>query len=521
MSEPVNASPMASETPDARRVAKDRVRRALRDLRADRGLKQDEFGEQALGGASRFVVNRLEVGSSDLKLEQAEKLDDFLGYAHFVPLVEHRDRQAQVATGVDGRDVFVGRMLQISGGAHVRVVLADDLDFCQLLHRAAEYKTWVPPGRIDVVVPSRERAEQLYLNEDAADRLDNQVERQIRALFDLQASFEKDDRGFELRLYEAPGIRFSLVHVAFHGGAEVAYWPPAPEGITSADLPVAMSADPDLCVGMSRHATALMDEVNRILPNEAMVMPEKDGAKVRARFIRFVSRGEEPPPYDPREGFPVALVAPYAVTVSMEGNPVGRRMILCARTGRLDDADRYSLVSSRVEESDIRTARKMDVGAEDRPRSRRRRDPVASAIQVHEKLMEEGTDSLEEGEFLEAARREFRTHWGMEIDPKRFEPWDLPTELSAIEKAPDGKNTRPPLVPRLFLLELETAPGADESTSEFTRFMEGTHKYRPATFGREDITTMDPAKLNTFLVKALKVKDLQKLMTTELKLIAR
>src|SRR2546423_872931 len=69
---------------------RDRIRTMVRAARQERGLTQADLGNHL--GTSRFTVNRIEAGATDLTLTMAEQLEQILELTGLRTLVAQRDR---------------------------------------------------------------------------------------------------------------------------------------------------------------------------------------------------------------------------------------------------------------------------------------------------------------------------------------------------------------------------------------------------------------------------------------------
>ncbi len=461
-------------------------------------MTQEEWGNIVLGGVSRFVVNRIEVGTSDLKLEQARLVDEFIGKATLVPLVEHRLRVASGSTGEDGRDVLVQRLLGMDGIRRTRMVLCDDLDAAGLLHAAAL------GGQVDVVVPSPRRSRELF-----GDALfDQHVERQVAYLMDIHDLHRNSGRETQIHVYESDAVLFSMIHVDFAGGQEAAYWPPVPRYPgAAAELPVVTTSEPAICERLARYADEWITQENRVQPNEAVVIPFEDESGCKAQFTRFVPRGSDPP-FEPGEGHPVALVMPYAMTVR-RGRPVGLRVILHERIARRDSVGKISLLSKRVTEEEIREV--LSPGSDRDGGSRRRRDPLASAIEVGRELMEHDLDYISSDMYRKAAEVDLKSNWGIVLPRESFKEVALPPELATIHKG-----NQPHIVPKLFVVELQSQPDSVLGEAPITRLMQGTARHGSVQLGYEDVMEIASSKLNSFLERAREIGFLEHLMIEQI-----
>src|ERR1044071_3792057 len=101
MTAPDQATAPGSE--DALRL---KIRTLVRTARQDLGLTQAELGKRV--GASRFSINRIEAGVTDLTPPLAEQLEQVLKLTELRTLVARRD---QLVVPTTGRDAVVARML--------------------------------------------------------------------------------------------------------------------------------------------------------------------------------------------------------------------------------------------------------------------------------------------------------------------------------------------------------------------------------------------------------------------------
>ena len=465
--------------------ARGRVRLALKATRTRIGLNQTDFAIKVLGNDSRFVVNRLEHGTTELSLEQAKRIDEFTENDVLVPLVEHRDRLARAATG---RDELLRRMLRLPQIEHVRVVLVDDLPLADLIRQAES----VP--RLEVVLPTRERSGQISMSSDEPSRgrpLDGFFAQQITALLDLAA---KDSQSIQLQIVESDDVGYSIVHCMFDGGAEVAWWPRVCiSGPVPGVLPVANSGSPGVCAAFESEIQRLVTTGKRLQPNDLVVTARGGPHGTDALLTRLAPRGD-PPAFEVGESYAVALVLPYSYTSSSHG--IAPRLILHTRKGA-SQPDKLSLVSARLEESDLHADLTQD--EESFEFDRVHRDPNAGAVALGRLLSErDGSNVVPINVFRRAAARDFLTYWGIPIlDLGRFHAVDLPPELRFIEKEDD------PFVARLFSFELSatTPPGGGDS--ELTRFLQSTSKHDQFVIAARPLLRSEPDQLNSFLDQAI------------------
>ena len=102
----------------------------LRKARKAKGWSQTQLAEAI--GASRFMVIRLEAGTSDLRKEIAERIEAALECSGLVDLIDRRDQLVD-SDGWSDRDSVMRRLLRTPRLQTVRIVLADDLDLYELL----------------------------------------------------------------------------------------------------------------------------------------------------------------------------------------------------------------------------------------------------------------------------------------------------------------------------------------------------------------------------------------------------
>lgn len=478
--------------PDVLRNVRDLIQAAIKSVRQELDKTQTEFAKEVLSHDTRFGVVRLENGDADLSIEQAERIDAAVELHRqqsgssgisLLPLVEHRERLQRATTGADGRQALIGRMLAMPGIERVRVVLGDDLPLATLVTNAGHVE------RLEVVVPTPARS----LAVSRRSVLEGLIVQQVNTLLDNMGEPSVSGRERHLRITESDEVDFSIVHSTFEGGAEVAWWPSIslPE-VESDDLPVASSADPRICTAFQQRIDELIRFGRELQPFDLVVSarPGADG-QTAAALTNVASRVAND--LDGGELYAVALVLLHSYTADPSG--IGRRLIIYRRLKSQDANNRLSLVSSRVEERDLRTFLNL---SDDDPANAGAKDPAALAIRLGRALLDKtASNEIPEEVYKLAAIRELQTQWNLDVDSERLELIPLTGELGKIEKGSDQG-----FVPRLFHLEVDREGGAT-SGLELTKLLKPTSKYYPETVGAATLIERQQPMLNDFLSEAI------------------
>jgi transcriptional regulator with XRE-family HTH domain len=466
---------------------RNRIRTALRDARRAAGLSQQELGERL--GLSRFTIMRLEAGTQDLRLDQAREIERETGDSGLVELLEARDRVADSRRGAPARDQGVRNLLERTGIHRVEVSLVDDLR----LHEFLGHNFALENADVVVVVPTSQRERELF---DGMP-LHGHYEHELKRLTDLP------DGPASVRIFESHLVLQPALVVRTSTGDECAAWPLLfRDGIVrGADAPIVSSQEPNVVEELARHiATVTADTIAMpVHKNEVLGVLDDEAAPTddltRIKFAGYAPHGEENGETEKTNvGLGVSLVVAYG-TAPREGLPPKRRVVLYKRENEKRDVGLWSLVSSHVEDGDIRRAIAADDGAEWR-----------SFLSAEEAAVRDGL-ALEKVDFRipikafqYAAQRELSTMFGLDVEYGRLEVMELPPELAQIDKATDEEPRRRPILPQVFSLELDRS-GA--GTRELSRLRESG--VETAVFGYDDLPSgpaADEGTFNDFLVAA-------------------
>ncbi|WP_156756798.1 helix-turn-helix domain-containing protein [Actinokineospora pegani] len=464
--------------PSARATLRKQIQAAVRGARQAKDLTQAELGKRL--GVSRFVVNRIEAGATDLTPAIAEQLEAELGLAELRTLVADRDRLVPVAD--TGRDAVVGRVLGRRGLRRVRVVLADTLDLRSLVATWADGDLALVAHDVSIVVPTARRERELFGEQDS---LHGHIEYQLKRVSDLKKSHHY--AAGSLHLYESDLVIAPMVLAETRTGVESAVWAPVTLSDSSA-LPVGTSVDRAVFAGLSAHFDTLVTG-EELLSNEALCHVEAGPGGRGPVFTRYFTVGEDQEEdVDEREGQATALVLVVALC-PRASHGVARRVITYRRLhSRLDRQP--SFFSNTVTDVDVRRAKDLAEGAPgDGQRSTR--SALASALDINPYLARTG-GTLPDLAFQLAARREM-SMFGLDISPERFTPVEVPEELWLVGKGPVAGRRRAALAPRLFVLELEDRGGVPELAALQARADIDPHGVRDY---------VDEPDLNDFLVQA-------------------
>lgn len=460
-----------------------KIRTMVRAARLELGLTQAELGKRV--NASRFSINRVEAGVTDLTPPLAEQLEQVLGLSDLRTLVAKRDRLVMPVS--TGRDAVVARMLDQPQPRRFRIVLLDNLDLYPLLMTWGDNDTVLRADDIEVVVPSLQRERELFgADSDLRRRINDQVKR----ILDLRRS--ENYAADSLRLYESDHVT-SAVAVSLRGDRdEGVIWPPVAvsggwSAAQAATLPVGTTTDQGTVALLDAHIDALVAGLEPLRSNEALCRVGEAHEDGQPRFTRYFTVGEDQQEeIDDSEGTAVAMILLLALC-PRKRHGVGRRVITSMRTSsRLDNVLKHSLFSNTVEHIDIRRARAEEAGQPvDEHFSTQ--GAVAAAIEIDEYLESKGK-IIPDLAFQVAAARRLST-FGLDIDPARLEPVPLPPELWLIGKTDTGGRDRAAIAPRLYVLELNTQPEPELVTLQANAHVE--------ELGLSDI--MEETNLNDFL----------------------
>jgi DNA-binding XRE family transcriptional regulator len=488
---------MSSETGDADGVSsqrdnddvlRHRIRSLIRTARQERGLTQADVGKQV--GASRFSINRIEAGVTDLTPPLAEQLEQVLGLTELRSLVAQRNRLV-IPTNL-GRDAVVARLLDDPQLRRLRIVLVDNLDLYPMLYTWAKGDSVLRGEDIEVVVPTRRRERELFGRDSGLRRT---IDYQIKRILDLRKSdhYAADS----LRLYESDDVTSAVVVAVRGDRAEGVIWPPIVASgrwtpAQAAALPVGVTVDQHAVAQLDAHIDLLIAGREPLRSNEALCRVEKpdEGAPlsdVASKFTRYFTVGEDQEEdVDDSEGIAVALILVVALCPRRRYG-VGRRTVTFMRaSSRQDHVRRRSLFSNTVEHIDIRRARAEKTGQPvDEQLSTQ--SALAAAIEIDDYL-ESKDKIIPDLAYQIAAAREMAMY-GLDISPDRFEPAALPSGLWLIEKSDTNGRKRASIAPRLFVLELSTQPTPELVTLQTNAYVEEV--------GAQDV--LEESDLNSFL----------------------
>lgn len=479
-----NAHPSAVEE-DALRLE---IRTMVRTARQELGLTQAELGKRV--NASRFSINRVEAGVTDLTPLLAERLEQVLGLTDLRTQVAKRDRLVMPVS--TGRDAVVARMLDYPQPHRFRIVLLDDLDLYPMLMTWGDNDTVLRADDIEIVVPSLQRERELFGHDTDLRR---RINEQVKWILELRRS--ENYAADSLRLYESDHVT-SAVAVALRGGRdEGVIWPPVAvsggwTAAQAATLPVGVTTDQSAVARLNVYLDSLVAGLEPLRSNEALCRvgePHEDVDQV-PRFTRYFTVGEDQQEeIDDSEGTAVALILLLALC-PRKRHGVGRRVITSMRTSsRLDHVLKHSLFSNTVEHIDIRRSRAEEAGQPvDEHFSTQ--GAVSAALEIDDYLESKGKIIPDLAFQVAAARR--LTTFGLDVDPARFEPVPLPPELWLIGKTDTGGRDRAAITPRLYVLELNTQPEPELVTLQANAHVEEV--------GLSDI--MEETNLNDFLKSA-------------------
>ena len=452
---PDNAGPLGPETAGAGALRRE-IRALVRKGRQARGLTQTELGQAV--GVSRFTINRIEMGALEVSSALADRLQRELGLSNLALLVAQRDRLAAITQ--NERDLVARRLLTTPSLERLRIVLADDLDLYGILFTRLGESSFLSGCDVQVVVPTIDREYQLFGHLP----LQGHFEYQIRRLIDLHDSdaYPMSD----LQVFESDLVLGSCIIAGTRTGTECAYWPVVPvAGVVHGNsLPVATTLDPNVTSKLAAHVDDLIKtrkplQVNealcRIVPSDPVDSTDDDGLPIFTRYFNVGLDQEED--VDVNEGFALALVLPVALC-PRKHHGIARRVITYKREVMLDDRQRISLFSKRVEDADIRAARSHDESRSRDEAGRSTQGALSAALDINEYLTH-NSGVVPERAYRAAARREFAMY-GVDIDPGRLTPVPLPPELRLVEKHAGRGRTRAALAPQLYTLEL-SAKGAE------------------------------------------------------------
>jgi DNA-binding XRE family transcriptional regulator len=485
---------MSSETGETegvsgQRHSDDGLRRSIRSLvratRQERGLTQAELGKRV--GASRFSINRIEAGVTDLTPPLAEQLEQVLGLTGLRSLVAQRD-QLVLPTHA-GRDTVIARMLDTPQLHRFRIVLVDNLDLCPMLYTWSDGDSVLRADDIEIVVPTQQREHELFGPNSGLRR---NIDYQVKRILDLRKSdyYAADS----LRLYESDTVTSAVAVAARDDRAEGVIWPPIAVGGTwsGAALPVGVTTEPHTVAQLNAHIDALIAGREPLCSNEALCRVAEPGESMEGEpwFTRYFTVGEEQEEeIDDSEGIAVALVLVLALCPRKRYG-VGRRVVTYMRAStRQDHVRRRSLFSTSIEHMDIRRARAEEAALPVEEQFSTQ-GGLAAAIEIDDYLESTGK-VIPNLAYQIAAARELAKH-GLNVEPVRFEPIALPRELWRIGKSNTNGRKKAAIIPRLFALDLSTHPAPELVTLQTKTYVEEV--------GVSDI--VEEPDLNSFLMAA-------------------
>ncbi len=463
----------------------------LRNGRQSKGLTQAQVAQ--LVDSSRFTINRLEMGSLELNASLARRLEDALELTGLSALVARRE-QARTTPTVE-RDEVVRALLGRPELERVTIVVADDLDVYEIMYNERRDAP-LAARDIRVMFPSVAREGELF---GSGRPLYGWVEYQLKRLAELQAT--ERFPGDSLRLYESDRVISSCVVTSTRTSTECAYWSPVPvDGrVRGEGLPVVTSADPATTGRIEAYAEGLYRDVDPLRTNRAVCKvsapPEPAATQPAtaggpsATFTGYFGQGvDQEEAVRESEGFAVALVLTVA-NCDRRDYELGRRAVVYKRLTATRDRRRLSLFSSNVEDADIRAARAV-VEKQERETARSTRSALAAGLEI-QAFLNSQQKVIPDLAFQIAAAREFAM-FDLDIDPERFRPEELPSQLQLIRKAAAPGQPRGPSAPRLYVLELQDTPRPELEALRFAADIE--------ELGTADMAEND--RLNDFLLAA-------------------
>lgn len=465
-------------------VLNDKIKATVREARQEKNRTQAELGRMI--GASRFVINRIETGATELTAELAERLDRALEITELHALVEQRDTSG--AVGDNRRDAVVRRMLSAPDLQLLRIVLADETDVYRHLHRWDGDDMTLRSTEVEIVIPTVRRERALF---GEREHLYGHVEFESKLLHDLK----KSDRyvANSLRMYESDDIVASLVIGETSSGAEAAVWAPLgirrrPDTVDPGALPVGTTTERRVIADLNAHVDLLIAGREPLTSNEALCrLP--DDEKSKPVFTRYFTVGEDQEEdVDDSEGVAVALVLVIAKCPRKQYG-VGRRVITYMRS-RLRQDQYRSLFSNAVEDVDIQQARAAERGASGED-LRSTLGATAAALNITDYL--EAHDMVIPDAAFQFAAARGMAMFDLDVNPERFVPVALPEPLRLIRKPATAGRRRAAIAPRLFVLELSSDPAQPELTTL-------QQKAPVEEVGLEDL--MEDPELNDFLAAA-------------------
>jgi transcriptional regulator with XRE-family HTH domain len=466
-------------------VLRNKIKATVREARQQKDLTQAELGRMI--EASRFVINRIETGATDLTAELAERLDRALDITELQALVSQRDLSGSVID--NSRDAVVRRMLGAPDLQRLRIVLADETNLYQHLYRWVDEDMKLRSREVEIVIPTLARERALF---GERDQLYGHVEFQTKLLHDLKKSDHYTANS--LRMYESDDVVGSVVIGETPSGVEAAVWVPLgvrnhPGTVDPGALPVGTTTDRRVIADIDAHVNSLIAGHELLTSNEALCRVPPAGAKGEPVFTRYFTVGEDQEEdVDDSEGVAVALVLVIAKCPRKQYG-VGRRVITYMRS-RLRQDRRRSLFSNTVEDVDIQRARavELDKPAED---ERSTLSAVAAALSITEYL--ETHDMVIPDTAYQFAAARAMAMFDLDIDRERFVPVALPDSLRLIRKPATAGRKRAAIAPRLFVLELRSDPAEPELTDL-------QQKAPVEEVGLDDL--LDDVDLNDFLAEA-------------------
>jgi transcriptional regulator with XRE-family HTH domain len=435
------------DTGDERGGLRVQLQLLVREARLRAGLTQEQLGRQI--GVSRFIINRVEGGVTDITPALAERLGDALDLDHLTELVASRD-QPEVGES-NRRDAVLSRLMATPGLISARFVLADMTDLYSLIHTRRDGDARLRCGDVEIVLPTLARARTLF---GADSRLNGHFRYQVKRLLDLKKSVHYVAN--TLRLYESDQVVTAMAVTESGRGHEAAVWPPlalseGPGDEAAPELPVAVTTDRRTVDKLHEHLNDLTSGREPIRSNEAICRVDPQGS-APTRFTRFFTVGEDQEEdVADTEGAATVLVLVLALCVRAE-HGLGRRAIVYIRPDSRQDR-KLSLFSNSVEDIDVQAAQAAARGWE--PSERRSHRHALNATLKFSGFLQSVDMQLPDHAYRNAAAREMAM-FDLDVDPERFREIPLPPELSLVRKPPSIVGTgRAAIAPRLLVLELQ------------------------------------------------------------------
>ena len=368
------------------------IPRLLRDLREAAGKTQEQLAEALVDHGkrvSRFVINRIEKGHVVLGQELAIALDSFarteslqnsrIPTHGFSALVGEK-----AAYSVDHkRGIDLAKLLSAPDLTEILIVLCDESDLAFHVRSGlgtAQHEpdvTEIVPRRIVLVVPSRERVQELFgadaergaeqrgeLYGGYADRLWKHLVTQVHRFERLAGQSE----GVAVEVFESRAVLNPVVVAKSRERTTCLSWPCAPSRshamqpefapiVAGAQLATWYEQQVRAMVGSSRSAARRQHFADTFLVDPSATLPEdptRSGVMAieHVKFSRFLPRRKLAEyEMDPGEGLAVATVLPYVR--SMRSAEAIVEVLLKRRSAVLSGAEadvhgQLGFISSRI-----------------------------------------------------------------------------------------------------------------------------------------------------------------------------